>query len=120
MSDWQKSLQAGDEVVYTDQFGTQSIVKVESVTKSGWVGIRGMTFGLNGLERGGPKTRGYGVSTRKIEPATGDLRAKIELREARRELSRNLGSLNVHKLSADGVRVLSSAVNAILEEGLYE
>ena len=118
MSDWQKQLKVGDEVVFVDQFGTQSIVCVESVTKAGWVGIRGMTFGSNGLERGGTKRRGFGASTRKIEPATGDIRAEIELREARRDLSREIGALNVHKLSADGVRVLSAAVAAILEEGL--
>jgi len=118
MSDWQKQLQVGDEVVFTSQFGEQSIEKVESVTRAGWVSIRGMTFGLNGLERGGPKHRSFGVSTRKIEPATGDIREKIALRESRRDLSRELGALNVHKLSADGVRVLSAAVAAILEEGL--
>lgn len=99
---WCKTLVVGDEVAVRASIGDHyTILKIESITKSGRFKTRGYEFNPDGSIRKPDKWGPYSC-----EPVTQKIRDRIELEQ----LQHWIGRIKIEKLTADQIKAIKAIV----------
>jgi hypothetical protein len=105
--DWIKSLQKGDDVIISQQFQDEVVGKVDEITKSGMVRVKGNLYNTDGSLRGRDKW-----SSTCIREATPEAVRRIENIQIVKQALTLMGRCNGKNLSVDQAKQIISILES--------